>query len=210
MLPIADLIGLKDPGETFQSTSAIVDGMEVDCVSHDLRKYIKLLANKIGYVLEQIFSPLVVHDSGHLAELRKLASGAITRHVVHHYKGFFRTQEKLVLKDLNPTAKSVLYLFRVAMTALHLLRTHVVVANILELNEDFKLPFITELVARKVSGDEKGRLDAHEFANLMDAAKQLEAQFDSAADQSNLPDEVPNYPALDEFLRRLRVQFSEE
>ncbi len=208
ILPVSAIIGLKNAEETFQSTHAIVDETEVDCVSHDLRKYLKLLMNKNGYVLEQIFSPLVVYDSGHLEELKTLAAGAMTRHVVHHYKGFFRTQEKLVLKDPLPTAKAVLYLFRVAMTALHLLRTGVVVANILELNEEFRLPFVNDLVARKIFGEEKGRLEAHEFANLMDAAKQLEAQFDQAAESSKLPNEVMNYPALDEFLRRLRVEFS--
>ena len=207
VLPMSAVIGLKDAEETFQSTHAIVDATEVDCVSHDLRKYLKLLMNKNGYVLEQIFSPLVVYDSGHLAELKTLASGAITRHVVHHYKGFFRTQEKLVLKDPMPTAKAVLYLFRVAMTGLHLLRTGEVNANILELNEEFHLPFIKELVARKISGEEKGRLETHEFEKLMDTAKQLEAQLDPAAESSRLPDEVMNYLALDEFLKRLRIQF---
>src|ERR1043165_3630973 len=59
VLPGSDVIGLKDADETFQSTQAIVHDTEVDCVSHDLRKYLKLLMNKNGYVLEQIFSPLV-------------------------------------------------------------------------------------------------------------------------------------------------------
>ena len=209
VLPVSDVIGLKDADETFQSTQAIVHDTEVDCVSHDLRKYLKLLMNKNGYVLEQIFSPLVVYDSGHLTEFKALAAGAITKHVVHHYKGFFRTQEKLVLKDPLPTAKTVLYLFRVAMTGLHLLRTGVVVANILELNKEFHLSFINDLVARKISGEEKGRLEANEFENLLDAAKKLEAQLDLAAEDSKLPDVVMNFPALDDFLKRLRVQFSE-
>lgn len=205
VLPLSDVVGLKDVDETFQSTTAIVNGMEVDCVSHDLRKYLKLLANKNGYVLEQILSPLVVYDGGNLAELRSLALGATTKHVVHHYKGFFKSQEKLVLKDPLPTAKSVLYLFRVVMTGLHLLRTGILNANILELNDVFHLPFIPDLVGRKTSGQEKGRLEAHEFANLMDAATKLEVELDPAAKESKLPDEVQNYPALDAFLKRLRM-----
>ncbi|MEI6235249.1 MAG: nucleotidyltransferase domain-containing protein [Planctomycetota bacterium] len=208
VLPINDVIGLKDVEETFQSTSAIVDGMEVDCVSHDLRKYLKILIKNGGYVLEQILSPLVVYDCGHLTELRELTHGAITKHVVHHYKGFFHGQEKLVMKDPLPTAKAVLYLFRVVMTGLHLLRTKNVETNILKLNEIFELPFIPELVARKVSGTEKGRLEAHEFANLMDEAKRLEAQLDPASEVSPLPDVVTNYAALDDFLKRMRVEFS--
>lgn len=205
VLPLDKVIGLSDLSETFESTHAIVDGLEVDCVSHDLRKYLRLLTKKNGYVLEQIFSPLVVHDSGCLEELRTLAAGAMTRHVVHHYKGFFRTQEHLLTKDPQPTVKGVLYLFRVAMTGLHLLRTGNVNAHILELNEDFQLPFIPDLVARKKSGTEFGSLSTTELESLLAEAKKLESQLDPAAQASALPNEVRNYAELDAFLRRLRM-----
>lgn len=204
VLTVEDFLRLAEPEETFQSTEAIVDGLEVDCVSHDLRKYLRLLTKKNGYVLEQIFSPLVVYDGGHLEELRALARGAMTRHVVHHYKGFFQTQEKLASKDAAPTAKAVLYLFRVVMTGLHLLRTGEVEANILKLNESFKLPFISDLVARKTTGAEKGRLQAGEFDKLLADAKKLEAQLDPAAESSGLPETVENFAELDEFLVRVR------
>jgi predicted nucleotidyltransferase len=205
VLPPGDFLHMADPEETFQSTEAIVDGLEVDLVSHDLRKYLLMLTKKNGYVLEQIFSPLVVHDSGHLDELRTLARGALTRHIVHHYKGFFQTQEKLASKDPAPTAKAVLYLFRVVMTGLHLLRTHEVEANILTLNESFKLPFISDLVARKTSGTEKGRLQLGEFEKLLADAKKLEAQLDPASEQSGLPETVGNMAEIDDFLVRTRT-----
>jgi predicted nucleotidyltransferase len=206
VLPIKEVVGLADAAETYETTDGLVDGIEVDCVSHDLKKYLSLLTRKNGYVLEQILSPLVVYDGGRLEELRTLARGAITRDVVHHYKGFFRTQEKLVLKDEAPTAKSVLYLFRVAMTGLHLLRSGEVQANIVRLNEDvFKLPFIPDLVARKVGGKEKGVLLAKEREMLIDEARKLEAQLDPASAASKLPDEIQNYAALNNFLIRERM-----
>jgi uncharacterized protein len=199
-----DFLRLSEPDETYESAGTIVDGIEVDCVSHDLKKYLRLLTKKNGYVLEQIFSPLVVFDGGQLEELRTLARGAMTRHVVHHYKGFFQTQEKLSLKDPAPTAKAVLYLFRVVMTGLHLLRTGEVEANILKLNEIYRLPFIPDLVARKTGGTEKGRLQPGEFQTLLNAAKALEAQLDRASESSHLPETVQNLPALDDFLLRMR------
>ena len=172
VLPTRDVIGLREPDETFESAGGRIDGIEVDCVSHDLRKYLQLLTKKNGYVLEQIFSPLVVYDGGALRELRILAKGAMTRHLAHHYKGFFRTQEKLVLKDQVPTAKSVLYLFRVAMTGIHLLRTGDVEANICVLNDNvFRLPFIADLVFRKTNGEEKGQLTSSVFDGLFREAK---------------------------------------
>ena len=45
---------------------------------------------------------------------------------------------KLALKEEKATAKSVLYLFRVVMTGLHLLRTGEVEANLLQLNKIFQ------------------------------------------------------------------------
>jgi uncharacterized protein len=206
LLPVRKLIGLKEPEETAELTGGMIDGVEVDCVSHDLGKYLRLLTRKNGYVLEQIFSPLIVHDGGHLQELRTLARGAMTRHLVHHYKGFFATQEKLALKSPTPTAKAVLYLFRVVMTGLHVLRTGVIEANLLTLNENiFRLKLIPDLVAKKVGGAEKGRLTAQEFEAAFAEVKKLEAQLDDAFNKSALPDEVQNYAALDEFLVRLRM-----
>ena len=37
--------------------------LEMDIVSHDVRKFFGLLLKKNGYVLEQLFSPLIVHTT---------------------------------------------------------------------------------------------------------------------------------------------------
>jgi len=206
LLSLRETAGLRVPVETYESKGGMIDGIEIDCVSHDLQKYFRLLANKNGYVLEQIFSPLIVHDGGELNEIRELARGAMTRHVVHHYKGFFRTQEKLALKDAAPTVKTVLYLFRVVMTGLHLLRTGVVEANIETLNAgEFQLPFIGDLIARKRAGAEFGRLKEGELDRYMSDAKRLESELDPAFEKSCLPETVQNFDALNEFLVRMRL-----
>src|SRR6188508_2113483 len=46
-------------------------------------------------VLEQVFSPLVVHTTPAHEELKVLARNCITRHHSHHYLGFAATQWKL-------------------------------------------------------------------------------------------------------------------
>jgi len=123
-----------------------------------------------------------------------------------NYKGFFRTQESLVLKDEAPSAKAVLYLFRVVMTGLHLLRTREVVADIRLLNDaGFRLSFIAELIERKMSAGEKGRLAAGERDKLLEEARRLEVQLEPAAAASGLPEAVENLGALDDFLVPLRL-----
>jgi predicted nucleotidyltransferase len=208
LLPLDVVTGLVPVSETYESTGIEVEGTEVDCVSHDLKKYLTLLTKKNGYVLEQIFSSLVVFDDGSLDEIRRLAQGAMTRHVVHHYRGFFRKQVELVLKEESPTAKSVLYLFRVVMTGLHLLRTGEVVTDVNRLNgENHRMEIVRELVSRKMeSGEKQGRLRPEESKVLLAEARKLEAQLLPESESSSLPETVENLDDLNRFLVRRRIK----
>lgn len=75
----------------------------------------------------------------------------ITRHHSHHYFGFAETQWKLFLKTLPRRVKPLLYVYRVLLTGIHLMRTGEVEANLVTLNEEFRLPYIADLVARKLA-----------------------------------------------------------
>lgn len=199
------VIGLRPYSETYEHLGGLFEGVELDCVSHDVAKYLRLLTKKNGYVLEQIFSPLVVLDGGALEELRVLAKGAMTRHVVHHYRGFFKNQLQLAGKEERPRAKTLLYLFRVVMTGIHLLRTTEVQANLQILNDEvFRRAFIEALIERKKSGTEKGTIEREERDSLLKEAQALEIELEEAFEESPLPNEVSNLDALDDFLVRVR------
>ena len=109
LLPLRDVLGLMNASETREITGMHA-GIEVDLVSHDAGKYLGLLTKNNGYILEQIFSPLVVTGQDFLDELRPLASRCITRHHYHHYRGFYGTQRKLLEKEETKRAKSLLTL----------------------------------------------------------------------------------------------------
>ena len=158
LLPLKEVVGLKTGQETVEK-SGIHDGLEIDLVTHDARKFFGLLLKKNGYVLEQVLSPLVVHTTPEHAELKEIAKNCITRHHAHHYLGFAETQWKLFQKEDPPHVKPLLYVYRVLLTGIHLMRTGEVQANLGRLNEGFKLPYIPELIERKVGGTEKGRLE---------------------------------------------------
>lgn len=144
-LPLADVVGLDTPRETIEPEFDLA-GTEVELVSHDVGKYLRLLVRNNGYILEQVFSPIVVLGQDFLDELRPIARRCITRHHYHHYRGFYATQRKLIEKEEPKRAKPVLYAYRVLMTGIHLLRTGEVEANLLRLNEHFGLEFLDELV----------------------------------------------------------------
>src|SRR4051812_14515626 len=59
VLPLEELVGLTTGEETVEK-SGTHDGLEIDLVTHDARKFFTLLLKKNGYVLEQVLSPLVV------------------------------------------------------------------------------------------------------------------------------------------------------
>src|SRR3990172_3359009 len=118
-----------------------------------------LILRKNGYVMEQVFSPLVVHTTPYHEELKSIARTCLTRHHAHHYLGFAATQWKLFEKETPPKVKPLLYVYRVLLTGIHLMRTGSVEANLVYLSESFRLTYISDLIERKTAGTEKGRLE---------------------------------------------------
>ncbi len=228
VLPLANIVGLDVRDETLED-SRIIDGLEMDIVSHDVKKFFGLLLKKNGYVLEQLFSPLIVHPTAEHEELKAIcssgresahsstsksqsrltsaATGVITKHHSHHYFGFAETQWKLFDKERPRRVKPLLYVYRVLLTGIHLMRTGVVNANLVELNDEMRLPYIADLVARKQSGENTTLEDA-DVAFHESEYQRLRGVLQSAHDASQLPD-VPSEEtrkALNDLLVRIRLK----
>src|SRR5439155_17560211 len=92
--------------------------------------------------------------------LTSAATGVTNKHHSHHYFGFAETQWKLFDKERPRRVKPLLYVYRVLLTGIHLMRTGVVNANLVELNAEARLPYITDLIARKQSGENSALEDA--------------------------------------------------
>jgi hypothetical protein len=205
ILPAAEVLGLRTPRETVE----VMDksgGVEVDLVTHDVKKFFLMLLKNNGYVLEQIYSPLVVVETPEFVELRQIAAGCITRNHRFHYLSFAQSQWKLVTKGGRPTAKGLLYTYRVLLAGIHLMRTGRVESNLVRLNEETRLPYIDELIQIKLTGPEKQEvrgldLERHEREYL-----RLAAELAAARETSNLPDEPSGREALNDLLVRLRLK----
>ncbi len=204
ILPARQVLGLGSVQETIEY-SGDRDGVEIDLVTHDLRKYFTLLLRKNGYVLEQIFSPLVVQAMPEHAELRAIAQTCITRHHSHHYFGFAETQWKLFEKEQPRRIKPLLYVYRVLLTGIHLMRTGDVQANLRTLNEAFKLPYITDLIQRKLAGPEQSVLLDDDLAFHQREYLRLRQELEDAHQTSRLPDVPAGKDALNDLLVRLRL-----
>lgn len=206
ILPLKNVIGLEVRDETVED-SRVIEGLEMDIVSHDVRKFFGLLLKKNGYVLEQLFSPLIVHTTQEHEELKAIVHGCITRHHSHHYFGFAETQWKLFDKERPRRVKPLLYVYRVLLTGIHLMRTGKVEANLVTLNQEFQLPYIGELVARKLAGPEKSKLEDADIEFHEAEYQRLRGELQAAHEASRLP-ELPSErtrAALNDLLVRIRV-----
>lgn len=204
LLPLKEVVGLAVSNETVE-VMAMRDGLELDLVTHDARKFFLMLLKRNGYVLEQLLSPLVVHTTPAHAELVALAAGCLTRHHAHHYLGFAETQWKRFEKEVPHRIKPLLYTFRVLLTGLHLMRTGELVAHLPTLQATYGLSWLAELIDRKQRGAEHGTIDAPEMTFYRAEYDRLRAALEQAHLETHLPDRPSTWGALDDLLIRLRV-----
>lgn len=202
MLPAREMLGLHPPAETITIEDETT--IDLDWVAHDIRKFARLMTNHNGYVLEQLFSPLVVLSTPAHEELIELGKGCVTKPTVRHYQGFACGRRKR-LTEPEPTVKHLLYAYRVLLTGIHLMQTGEVISNIQVLNERFRFTEIDELVARKRAGAEKMRLDEHDLDQHGGLLDRLEVQLQEAHEASQLPDEPTSAAALQGFVVHLRL-----
>lgn len=202
VLPARELLGLETGPETIE-VSRKERGLDLDLVTHDAGKFFGLMLTRNGYVLEQLFSPLVVRATPQHEELKRLAQGCITRHHAHHYLGFAAGQWKLLLKE--PRVKPLLYVYRVLLTGIHLMRTGRVEANLLHLNDEFRLPYVPDLVSRKLAGPEKGGLGGADLSFHEKEYARLVALLEAEQSASKLPETPSARNDLHRLLLELRL-----
>jgi uncharacterized protein len=203
LLPADEVLGLFEPQETIEQERD-EDGVELDLVTHDARKFFALLLKRNGYVLEQLYSPLIVHTSPEHQELKEIAKGCITRYHSHHYLGFAATQWDLFERELPRRIKPLLYTYRVLLTGIHLMRTGDVEANLPRLNDEFRMGNVSELIARKSSGTEQSTVSDADVDEHRREYDRLRTELESASERSHLPEAPSARAALSDLLVRLR------
>ena len=201
LLSAPEVLGLDRGPETIEKM--VREPVETDLVTHDAEKFFRLLLRPNGYVLEQLYSPLVLLTTPEHEELKEIARGCITREHVKHYAGFAENQWRLFGKEIPPRVKPLLYVFRVLLTGIHLMRTGEVEANLVTLNREWQLPFVDELVERKLSG-ERVPLDGAEVGQYQLAFERLLEELSVAAERSALPAVPSGRSELNDLLLRLR------
>jgi predicted nucleotidyltransferase len=125
--PVESLVGLRRPAESFDRNE-VVDGVEVDYTSNELRTVLVGMLQGNGNYIERVLGPCILATSPGIDELRHHARATLSRRVFHHYRGFADNQRRAFLDQ--PTAKRALYVFRTVLTGTHLLLTGEVVPDV--------------------------------------------------------------------------------
>ena len=204
ILPAEEVMGLFPDRDTIEFSKK--EDIELDLVTHDVQKFFGLLLKANGYVLEQLYSPLVIHTTPEHEELKSIAKSCITRHHAHHYLGFAENQWRLFQKEEPPRVKPLLYVFRVFLTGIHLMRTGTVEANLNRLNEEYELPYIPELIERKTRGTERQTLEQAEVSFYENEYDLLRKRLENETSQTRLPESQTAKAALNDLLLRVRLR----
>lgn len=204
ILPLKQVISLRKPKDTIDFTR-IVEGVELDLTTHDVKKMFELLIGKSGNTVEQVFSPLVMHTTPEHEELKAIVPQTLTVHHAHHYFGFSQRKWHDFLK--KRTAKALLYVYRVLLTGIHLMSTGEVQSNLVQLNEIYKLTYIDDLIAQKMSHAERAILPNADMEFYEGEYQKLTKRLEEVRDSSDLPQHPKGKEYLSDLLVRIRLKY---
>src|SRR3954469_9253539 len=134
--PTARLLGLTGGSATFDRME-VVDGVEIDYTSNELKPVLLGVLHGNGNYIERILGALIPHESPELAELKPLVQRSLSKRLFRHYLGFATSQLKAFHAERSGSAKKLLYVLRTALTGAHVLRTGAIVADLRDLVDEY-------------------------------------------------------------------------
>jgi uncharacterized protein len=202
--PTRDLLGLSPQTESFERME-VIDGVEVDYTSNELRPVIAGILQGNGNFIERVLGALLPHTTPDNDELRALVQGALSRRVHRHYRGFATSQRKAFATGESPTAKQLLYVLRTALTGVHLLQTGELRVDLRTNIDEHGFADARDLIEAKRHG-ERTVLDPTIRAAWAPRLDGLFDLLDRARASSPLPEEPTNSAALDAWLIGIRTR----
>lgn len=200
--PTAEILGLDEPKMT-ADVMRTVEGVELDYTSNEIGGVLRGVLAGNGNYLERVLGKLILRTSPEHEELIGLCRAALSRRVHHHYRGFAKQQHGAVMREAEPPAKRMLYVLRVALTGIHVLKSGELVADLTELMDEHGFGEARALVEAKRAG-ELTLLDAAAKERWMTHLERALTMLDAAHATSCLPPEPPNKPDLNAWLVETR------
>ena len=182
LFPLQSVLGFDPPAETCERKEER-EGVEVDIVTHDLKKFLLLLFKGNGNILESLYSPLVVSTSPLHQEITALGQKCITRQCAVYYQGMAANHyRRLKINDI----KRLIHIYRCLLMSMHLMRSGQLEMNVPLLAQEYQQMQIMDLIEYKLSG--MIGLDEHELAHHMSIVEELQARLTRETEESHLPE----------------------
>ncbi|MDB4987867.1 MAG: hypothetical protein JWN04_3045 [Myxococcaceae bacterium] len=202
--PTRSLLGLSEPPVTTDRME-VIEGVEIDYTSNELGAALRGLIKGNGNYLERVLGVHLLATTSLLDELAPLVRAGLSKRYYRHYLGFARQQQQDLEKATAPTAKTVLYVLRTALTGAHLLRAGALRVDLNENVEEYGYQDARELIERKRSG-ERTVLDGATAIHWRERVKHAFAVLEEAHRASKLPEDAPNLADLDRWLVDVRMR----
>ncbi len=205
LAPTKTILGFSSPKESIDKIE-IFDDVECDLTSNEAQKALGLLINGNGNMLERILSPYQLVDTVELSELQQLARNAFSKKFYRHYRGFAAGMQNEALKAELKKAKPMLYIYRVLLSGIHLLRAGELVVNLSQNCVEYGYPDVLELIAHKQQTTEATSISKNEFQHHQSRWEELNDKLNSTYQESSLPETPANTGEIEAWLIALRIK----
>jgi len=203
--PVDQVLGLDSPRDTHDIIQRF-DRIECDLTTHEVSKALALLIKGNGNMLERLLTPYQAFESDAQAELRVLAAESISKRSWGHYRGFTNGMRREYTKG-GRRVKAALYIYRSALTGIHLMNTGRLVCDLGVLSEEYGYAdVVLPLIQQKRESNEKVWMNEDADKVHMANWDKLDEALDKTRETSTLPDRCPNKGALNDWLVRLRKE----
>ena len=203
--PTREILELEKPAPA-QNVEQMWQDTLCDFTSNEVEQALKLLLKGNGNMLERIFSPFQLFETEELEQLRILKKAYLSKRFFHHYSGFFQKKCQEFLRSDLFRIKPLLYIYRVALTGIHLLMTGEVIGDVKELAPEYRFEEALELIKVYSETSEKKCLDEDSVKQFIEKWPALERKLEEAQISSFLPDAPTDMRACSQWLVNVRLK----
>lgn len=196
----------------FAGATAAVDRLEIfedreyDLTLNELDGTARSILAGNGNYIERFLGPLPLLTTPAGARFGELVTKNLSRRVHGHYRGFMTSIVKRYTTEAEAgarKAKRLLYIYRTALTGVHLLTTGVVETNVTRIASEYGFERVHALVAIKAEREMQTLTGAEAEPYVADFAE-LERSLESAREASVLPEAPAAVEALEDFVVQMR------
>ncbi|MEW6708692.1 MAG: nucleotidyltransferase domain-containing protein [Candidatus Riflebacteria bacterium] len=203
--PTREILALEKPSPA-QNVEQMWQNTLCDFSSNELEQALKLLLKGNGNMLERIFTPFQLFETEEAGQLKSIKEAYLSKRFFHHYSGFFQRKCNEFLNSDRFLIKPLLYIYRVALTGIHLLQTGEIIGDVRKLAPNYGFEEVFDLIKIYSETSEKKCLDENSVKPFVEKWPALEKKLEDTHASSPLPDEPPGVQKCSDWMVEVRLK----